>query len=108
MPTSGMSCEVFIPEEQKPQKPHRPLKVQVKNRGSFAHGLCLQPVPFTHSTVPFVPHFTISFVHLTSFSTPRVSVSCLSPTLSLITVIPFLINFTKKEMLNKLNIINNE
>jgi hypothetical protein len=25
-----MSCEVFIPEEQKPQKPHRPIMVQVK------------------------------------------------------------------------------
>lgn len=40
--------------------------------------LCLQPVRLTHLTVPFVPHFTISFVHLTSFSIPRVSVSCLN------------------------------
>jgi hypothetical protein len=30
MPTSGMSCEVFTPENKKPQKPHRPLMVQVK------------------------------------------------------------------------------
>jgi hypothetical protein len=30
MPTSGMPCEVFTPENQKPQKPHRPLMVQVK------------------------------------------------------------------------------
>ena len=30
MPTRGMSCEVLTPEPQKPQKPHRPLMVQVK------------------------------------------------------------------------------
>lgn len=40
--------------------------------------LCIQPVGLTHSTVPFVPLCAISFVHLTSFSTSRVSVSCLN------------------------------
>ena len=40
--------------------------------------LYLQPVRLAHSTVTFVPHFTISFVHLTSLSTPRVSVSYLN------------------------------
>jgi hypothetical protein len=30
MPTNGMTCEVFTPENQKPQKPHHPLMVQVK------------------------------------------------------------------------------
>ncbi len=29
-PISGMPCEVFTPANQKPQKPHRPLMVQVK------------------------------------------------------------------------------
>ena len=77
-PISGMSCEVFAPEDQKPQKPHRPLMVQIKIEGHSRTSLCLQPVRFTHSTVPFVPHYTISFVHLTSFSTPRVSVSFLT------------------------------
>ena len=41
-----------------------------KNKGSFANSICLQPVRLTHSTVPFV--------HLTSFSTPRISISCLN------------------------------
>ena len=29
-PINGMSCEVFTPRDHKPQKPHRPLMVQVK------------------------------------------------------------------------------
>ena len=64
------------------KKPHHPSKVQVKAKEHLRMPLCLQPVRLTHSSVPFVPRFTISFIHLTSFSTPRVSVSCLTPTIS--------------------------
>lgn len=79
VPVSGMSCEVFTPENQKPQKiPTILWKVGKKIEDYSRMALCLQPVRLTHSTVPFVPHYTISFVHLTSFSTARVSVSCLN------------------------------
>lgn len=77
-PINGLFCEGFTHEDQKPQKPHHPLMVQVKIKAHLRLALCLQPVGLTHSTVPFVPHITILFVHLTSFSTPRVSVSCLN------------------------------
>jgi hypothetical protein len=52
--------------------------VQVKRKDHSRMALCLQPVRLTHSTVPFVPHCAISFIHLSSFSTARVSVSCLN------------------------------
>jgi hypothetical protein len=39
------------PENQMPQKPRRPLMVQVKIKSIRAWPLCLQPVRLTHSTV---------------------------------------------------------
>jgi hypothetical protein len=77
-PISGMPCGRVCPGRQKPQIPRHPAKVQVKIKEHSRMALCLQPVRLTHSNVPFVPHYTISFVHLTSFSTARVSVSCLN------------------------------
>ena len=83
MPTSGMPCVVFTPEPHNPQKPHRPLMVQVKIKKHSRKAMCLQPVRFTHSTVRFDARSSrrrslFHFVHLTSFSTARVSVSFLN------------------------------
>lgn len=78
MPTSGMPCEVSAPENQKPQKPHRPLVVQVKIKRHSRNTMCLQPVRFAHSTfaVTLVPRDTTHlFISLTSpASAPHVCV----------------------------------
>jgi hypothetical protein len=71
------------PGKQKPQTPHRPLMVQVKIKDHSRIPLCLQPFRLTHSTVRFDARSSrrrslFHFVHLTSFSTPRVSVSFLN------------------------------
>jgi hypothetical protein len=38
MPTSGMSCEVFTPENQRPQNSPPPFNGAGKNKGAFAQG----------------------------------------------------------------------
>ena len=53
MPTSGMPCGRVYPGKQKPQKPHRPLMVQVKIKDHSRKAMCLQPDRLTHSTVRF-------------------------------------------------------
>jgi hypothetical protein len=60
-PISGMSCEVFTPEDQKPQKPHRPLMVQVKIKDHSRMAFVLaagSSHSFNRSPFPFVPHYT--------------------------------------------------
>lgn len=76
---SGMSCEVFTPENQRPQNSPPPFNGAGKNKGAFPHGHCACS-RFVSLIQPFRSYlnYTISFVHLSSFSTPRVSVSCLN------------------------------
>ncbi len=85
MPTSGMSCKVFTPENQEPQNSPPPFNGAGKIKSIIARPSCLQPVRLTHSTVRWDARTSrhrslFHFVHLTSFSTARVSVSCLTPT----------------------------
>ena len=66
------------PLKPKPTKALPPFNGEVKNKGSFAHGLMLA-ASSSHSFNRSVrPHYTISFVRLTNFSTARVSISCLN------------------------------
>jgi hypothetical protein len=57
-PISGMSCEVFTPENERPQNSPPPFNGAGKNKGSFAHGLraCSRFVsliqPFALTLVP--------------------------------------------------------
>ena len=83
MPSSGMPCVVFTPENQRPQNSPPPFKDAGKIKIIGAWPSCLQPVRLTHSTVRWDARTSrhrslFHFVHLTSFSTPRVSVSCLN------------------------------
>jgi hypothetical protein len=63
---NSMSCEVFTPEDQKPQKPHRPLMVQVKikDHSRMALFACSQ---FVSLIQPF-HSYLISLFH--SFTSP--------------------------------------
>jgi len=86
MPTSGMSCEVFTPEPQRYQNSPPPFSGAGKNKGAFAQGHVLKPVRLTLSTVRWDARTSrhrslFRFLLLTSFSTARVSVSCLTLTL---------------------------
>ncbi|MBW8333150.1 MAG: hypothetical protein K0M40_14085 [Prolixibacteraceae bacterium] len=68
-----MSCEVFTPEEQKPQKPHRPLMVQVKIKDHSRMALVLA-AGSSHSLIqPFHSYLISPFHSFTSpASAPRV------------------------------------
>ena len=77
-PASGITCRLFAPENKRPHNSPPPFNGAGKNKEHSHKSMCLQPFRFTHSNVTFVPHYTISFVHLTSFSTARVSISFLN------------------------------